>query len=64
MGGNFLLILKKNDETSNIPIILISAFSQSSSELKQSKADDFLEKPFEIDELIEKIHKYIPKAAL
>jgi DNA-binding response OmpR family regulator len=56
--------LKKYQKTYNIPIILISAFKQNKKAISKAKADDFLEKPFEIDELIEKIHKFLPKTAL
>jgi len=51
--------LKSNSETKNIPVLMISA----SHEIKQSAidagADDFLEKPFEMNALITKVNRLV-----
>ena len=50
--------LKGHKETSDISIVLISASSNMKKKLSESKADDFLPKPFELKTLIEKAKKY------
>lgn len=57
-GGEVASVLKSDKTTRNIPIILISAVSNIETLVKSSYADDFLAKPFEIDDVIEKVEKY------
>ncbi|HUD44355.1 MAG TPA: response regulator [Patescibacteria group bacterium] len=49
--------LKNNPETQAIPIIMISA-SKNAISAKSSGADEFLPKPFQINDLLEKIKYY------
>jgi DNA-binding response OmpR family regulator len=51
--------LKKNKKTKDIPIIMISASRDIKKSTEDAGADDFLEKPFEVDSLLEKIQKYL-----
>ena len=51
--------LKNNKKTKNIPIIMISAHPDARSVSLNARADDFLEKPFEIEELQNRIKKLI-----
>lgn len=51
--------LKSNPSTSHIPIIIISAVSNIKEIAKEGLADSYMKKPFEIDELIEKVKEYI-----
>ena len=51
--------LKSNEQTRNIPIILITANPDIAKNIGTSGADDFLEKPFTKDELISKIEKLV-----
>lgn len=51
--------LKSNDQTRNIPVILITANPDIAKNIGTSGADDFLEKPFTKDELISKIEKLV-----
>ncbi|HVZ66730.1 MAG TPA: response regulator transcription factor [Patescibacteria group bacterium] len=44
--------LKKNDKTSNIPIIMLSAHPNATTSVYEAGADDFVPKPFEIDTLL------------
>src|SRR5664279_3975022 len=53
--------LKLNEKTKHIPIILISAHPESLKNLKEYGIDDFMAKPFEIDEMLNKIDKYTHK---
>ncbi len=51
--------LKSRKETKDIPIILISASSDAEKSSKEAGANDFLAKPFEMNDLLQKIEKYI-----
>ena len=51
--------LKSQEETKHIPIIMISAHPSAKASARAAGADDFLSKPFEIDELLAKIAQYL-----
>lgn len=51
--------LKNNPATGNIPIILISASREIEQSAKDAGANDFVAKPFEQNDLLEKIGQYI-----
>src|SRR3989344_9586773 len=57
-GGDLIKSLKSKKETKNIPIIMFSAHPNAKDISKKSGANDFLEKPFEMDELLNLIKKY------
>jgi CheY-like chemotaxis protein len=57
-GREICRYLKKKDLTKNIPVIMISAARDIAESAKASGADDFIEKPFVMDELLEKVAKY------
>jgi len=56
--------LKVNEQTRNIPIILITANPDVAKNIGTSGADDFLEKPFTKEELISKIEKLVQHYAI
>jgi len=56
--------LKSNEQTRNIPIILITANPDIAKNIGTSGADDFLEKPFTKEELINKIEKLVQHYAI
>jgi len=58
-GRDICRYLKSNEETKNIPIIMISASKELVSTVKEAGADDFIPKPFELDTLMGKIHSYL-----
>lgn len=58
-GGDICRQLKKQSTTQNIPVILISANRDTEMIARESGAEDFLLKPFDIDDLLEKIKKYL-----
>jgi DNA-binding response OmpR family regulator len=60
-GRNITCELKQNMFTSDLPIILMSANGKLKKEASDSGADDFIEKPFEINELIDKIKRLLYK---
>ncbi len=49
--------LKGNDDTSSIPILMLTAKSQESDKFwgREAGADDYVTKPFDMEELLEKI---------
>jgi DNA-binding response OmpR family regulator len=50
--------LKNHPQTAHVPIIMMSAHPGVSKTIADSGAEDFIPKPFEIDDLIAKIKKY------
>lgn len=57
-GREICKYLKKEAHTKHIPIIMISANRDTAMIAKEAGADDFLAKPFEMDELIQKVEQY------
>jgi DNA-binding response OmpR family regulator len=51
--------LKSQKKTKHIPIIIISANRDTDRIAREAGADDFLAKPFEMDELLAKVAKYL-----
>ncbi len=51
--------LKQKESTSKIPIVMISASKDIERSAMEAGADDFLAKPFEIDDLLQKIERHI-----
>lgn len=51
-GRDLIKILKNQEDTKNIPIILTSAHPQIKSRWRESGADNFIEKPYDIENLI------------
>lgn len=51
--------LKSQDATKHIPIVMMSAHPTAKQSIKEYLADDFLPKPFEIEELLGKINAYL-----
>jgi len=56
--------LKSNDETKNIPVIMISAHPSAEKVIKEAGADDFLAKPFEVNGLLEIVTRNLKKKVL
>ena len=53
--------LKSKKLTKHIPIIMVSANKDTEKIAKEVGADDFLTKPFEMDELLAKIATHLAK---
>lgn len=60
-GGKIAKTIKSNKETKHIPVIMISANNETEKITKESGANDFLLKPFNIDDLLQKVKKHIQK---
>ncbi len=58
-GREICKFLKTNTFTKEIPIIMISASKDIKESAEQAGADDFIAKPFEMNELLTKVAKYI-----
>jgi DNA-binding response OmpR family regulator len=58
-GRDICRKLKNDDTTKSIPIIMISASRDIERSAYDAGADDFLAKPFEIDDLLGKIRKHL-----
>ena len=56
-GRELARLLKSRAETSNIPILMFSAHPGAEEATYACGADDFLAKPFEVDELIAKVEQ-------
>lgn len=57
-GKEVASLLKGTKETKDIPIVMISAHPSAEKAAKQVGADDFLAKPFDIEELLGLVEKY------
>jgi DNA-binding response OmpR family regulator len=53
--------LKAQESSKKMPIIMISASTELERSAKEAGADDFLEKPFDMEELLQKIAFYLDK---
>jgi DNA-binding response OmpR family regulator len=51
--------LKKMNKTKNIPIIVVSALNDGEQKAKLAGADDFLSKPFNINDLVAIVEKHL-----
>lgn len=58
-GGEIAKNVKKNEKTKHIPIVMVSANNETEVIAKQVGANDFLQKPFNIDDLLQVIQKHI-----
>lgn len=51
--------LKEDISTKKIPVILISAYPNAGSTIREAGANDFIPKPFDIDDLVTKVEKQL-----
>jgi len=58
-GRDLARQLKQSEDTKNIPIIMLSAHPAAEKSTKEAGADDFLAKPFDIDDLYKKIEQFL-----
>lgn len=60
-GTDVCARLKENEDTAQVPILMMSALHEAGTKCKAAGADDFVAKPFEMDELMAKIHNIFDK---
>ena len=58
-GRDICNVLKNAEETKDIPIIMFSAHTNASEIMRSCKADDFISKPFDTKDLVNKINYQI-----
>lgn len=58
-GRELCKYLKSNKETKKIPIIMFSAHPTAQSSVFDYGADDFVAKPFEMDELMRRVERFL-----
>lgn len=58
-GRDICIALKSNEATSHLPIILVSANKETGKMASEAGANDFITKPFDLDDLLHKIEQYI-----
>jgi CheY-like chemotaxis protein len=58
-GDQVLKMIKNNPETSNLPVIIISASIEGAKIAAEAGANNFIAKPFDVDELINKVHQLL-----
>ena len=51
--------LKKNSSTNHIPILMMSANAQFFTTKDKCKAEDFINKPFDIDDFVRRVNRFI-----
>jgi DNA-binding response OmpR family regulator len=59
LGGDICNEIKSNSATTHIPVIMVSAHNQVASVANKCKADAYLAKPFNIDDIERIIKRYI-----
>lgn len=57
-GTEIIAMLRSQDETKAIPVILLSAHPNAADTAKKCGANDFLAKPFDVDELLDKVAEF------
>lgn len=53
--------LKADPQLQHIPVVMLSAHSDASKAVDKGGADTFLEKPFDVDVLLDTVQQYLPK---
>lgn len=53
--------IRKNEKTKDVPVLMMSALHDAGPKCKTAGADDFMAKPFEMEDLIEKINHILEK---
>src|SRR5690554_3003276 len=54
--------LRQNEKTSNVPILMMSAHQEAGSKCLEAGADDFIAKPFEMEDFLLKVNRVMEGA--
>lgn len=60
-GREVTKLLKSDKQTAQLPIVVISALNDTKKIAQEVRADDFLEKPFDMTDLLNMVEKYTSK---
>lgn len=63
-GTDVCARLRNNEATANIPVLMMSALHDAGEKCREAGANDFIAKPFEMDDLIEKIDKVLKQQSV
>lgn len=58
-GREIVKQLKGQEETKHIPVIMFSAHPSAEATARQAGADDFIAKPFEMDEMVKMVERWV-----
>ena len=58
-GRNLTKKLKSQNETKQIPVVIISAHNDTAKMAKEAQADGYLAKPFDMEDLVKTVKKYL-----
>lgn len=58
-GRDVCRYLKSREDTRHVPVVLISAHPGASATAYEAGADDFIPKPFDIDDLLERVERLV-----
>jgi DNA-binding NtrC family response regulator len=58
-GRDIAKLIKRDQLTKEIPVVMMSAHPNVHESVKQCGADDFIEKPFPVDRLLEKVKRHV-----
>ncbi len=61
-GCDFCRELKNNSELASLPVLMFSALPEGQIMAKEAGADDFIFKPFQMNEMLEKVRDMVAKA--
>lgn len=53
--------IRENEYTRDVPVLMMSALHDAGPKCREAGADDFMAKPFEIEDLIKKINQILEK---
>lgn len=56
-GTEICSFIKNNEQTAGIPVLMMSALHDAGPLCKEAGADDFIAKPFEMDDLLAKVEQ-------
>jgi two-component system phosphate regulon response regulator PhoB len=59
LGSSFCLEIKNSPATMHLPVIMFSAANNLQEKAEKNCADTYVEKPFDIDELLRVVNQYI-----
>jgi excisionase family DNA binding protein len=59
-GRQVLKVIKQSEHTQNVKILVVTGYPEYIVEMKEAGADDGLEKPFDTEELLNKIKMLLP----
>ncbi|MCM4158574.1 response regulator [Antarcticibacterium flavum] len=60
-GTDVCMGIRENEKTKDVPVLMMSALHDAGPKCKAAGADDFMAKPFEMEDLIKKINHILEK---